>query len=71
MRLSSFLTVILLISIAAGYKFFQELIPNGDQVVNPCDRSTWSGVGHLNPAGGGDRNAFGKVCESINELNRF
>lgn len=48
-----------------GYKFFQQRIPNGDKVVNPCDGTIWQGVGHENYGGGGVRNPFGKVITVI------
>ena len=57
----SVLLVLALVSVSIGYKFFQKSIPNGDRVLNPCDNTIWDGVGHLNKAGGGDRNVFGKV----------
>lgn len=45
-----------------GFPRFQQLIPNGDKVTDPCDGSTvWNGVGHFNKVGGGERNVFGKV----------
>lgn len=52
------------ISSIASYKFFQQRIPNGDRVVNPCDGTIWEGVGHENYAGSGVRNPFGQVIQN-------
>merc|ERR1711963_1036752 len=49
-----------LLGLGSTYMSFQSNIPNGASVPHPCQAGgTWAGVGHLNPAGGGDRNAFG------------
>ena len=54
-------TCILLLHACAAFKTFQERIPNGDRVPNPCKpKYIWQGVGHQNPLGGGKRNQFGK-----------
>ena len=42
-----------------GYKGFQNLIPNGNMVPNPCGGGIWGGVGHQAPAGAGPKNPFG------------
>ena len=44
---------------------YQERIPNGAIVPNPCKEDTlWSGVGHQNHRGGGLRNPFGEDFEN-------
>ncbi|KAK3772400.1 hypothetical protein RRG08_031423 [Elysia crispata] len=43
-----------------GYPEYIPLIPNGLNLVDPCNPSiTAHGVGHINPDGGGALNAFG------------
>ena len=47
-----------------AYQHFQQTIPNGENVVNPCDLDgvrgqPWPGVGHRQTAGSGTRNPFG------------
>lgn len=50
----------LLISNSIAYPSFQQKIPNGEIVPNPCNRSTiWNGVGHKNKHGAGALNPFG------------
>jgi len=50
----------IVVQAVSGYPQFQSYIPNGNRVPNPClPDTTWMGVGHKNPAGGGDRNPFG------------
>ena len=49
-----------LVSMVTAYPRFQDDIPNGRSVPNPCDSSgTWGGVGHILVGGGGARNQFG------------
>ena len=49
-----------LLTVTEGYKYFQERVPNGDNIPNPCNRNLrWPGVGHQNTQGGGLRNPFG------------
>ena len=63
----------LLVASSVGYKMFQDVIPNGGLVPNPCKVNyIWQGVGHLVPGGGGVRNQFGldfykngKVCSKF------
>lgn len=44
----------------SGYKSLMRKIPNAAYVMNPCDQAEpWEGIGHLAPAGYGDRNKFG------------
>ncbi|XP_062594442.1 MOXD1 homolog 1-like [Saccostrea cucullata] len=44
-----------------GWPSFNDYIPNGDKVPNPCNPSLiWYGVGHLGAHGSGPRNQFGK-----------
>ena len=50
--------------VVTAYEHFQQAIPNGKNVVNPCDLDgvrgqPWPGVGHRQTAGGGARNPFG------------
>ena len=43
-----------------SHSSYQNEIPNGKAVPNPCDRTTiWAGVGHSSKSGGGPRNQFG------------
>jgi len=53
----------ILLSPCSGYPRFQDNIPNGTNVPNPCDGAsgTWPGVGHVGQEGGGNRNVFGQV----------
>ncbi|XP_033739863.1 temptin-like [Pecten maximus] len=50
-----------LLGVSVAYPKYQQSIPNGQSVPNPCPGGTgnWKGVGHYNPYGGGDRNLFG------------
>ena len=59
---SLFFTVnILLLSTAVAFRDYQEHIPNGDRVPDPCHPDKlWQGVGHKQLSGGGVRNPFGK-----------
>ncbi|KAK3588010.1 hypothetical protein CHS0354_014541 [Potamilus streckersoni] len=58
---SVWLNIIYLISYVTCYLQFQTIIPNGNNVINPCaKRATWKGVGHKNPDGGDNLNPFGK-----------
>lgn len=45
--------------VSVGFQPFQDEIPNGHNVPNPCGEGTWQGVGHLSIGGSGDRNGFG------------
>jgi len=45
--------------VVLAHPAYKTLIPNGSNVLNPCDGSAWPGVGHQNPAGTGARNQFG------------
>ncbi|XP_048241391.1 dopamine beta-hydroxylase-like isoform X1 [Haliotis rufescens] len=57
LRISAVLVCVGLIS---GYVSYRDSIPNGRNVPHPCvSGEMWQGVGHSNPAGGGDRNQFG------------
>ena len=39
---------------------YEKKIPNGDKVPHPCKPNTiWQRVGHIDPAGEGERNPFG------------
>lgn len=58
------LVIIALISISECYPSFQNNIPNGNKVPNPCTADAndlWSAVGHWQPNNGGARNPFGRV----------
>ncbi|XP_050408482.1 tyramine beta-hydroxylase [Patella vulgata] len=58
-----FLVLILATTVACvrGYAGYQEKIPNGGNVPHSCKPNyLWKGVGHLDQAGGGERNQFGK-----------
>ncbi|XP_069129717.1 temptin-like [Argopecten irradians] len=52
----------ILLGVTIAYPNYQQNIPNGRQVPNPCAGVTglWLGVGHLNPHGAGPRNLFGQ-----------
>ena len=55
---------LLLIGAVNGYMEYQQRIPNGANISNPCLPGThWPGVGHENLEGGGQRNAFGSAFE--------
>ncbi len=50
----------MVLHLAAGYIYFQERIPNGNRVPNPCKPGEiWNGVGHKLEDGSGARNPFG------------
>ncbi|XP_050411447.1 dopamine beta-hydroxylase [Patella vulgata] len=62
-----FAIVIVNIVYTNAYAGYQERIPNGDHVPHPCKPNfVWKGVGHLNMAGGGERNAFGQDFAKAN-----
>jgi len=47
--------------VVGGFSHYQQQIPNGQWVPSPCEQGeVWMGVGHMNPAGGGPRNPFGR-----------
>ncbi|XP_046360947.2 uncharacterized protein LOC124138380 isoform X1 [Haliotis rufescens] len=51
----------LVLQLTTAFKMFQERLPNGDRVPNPCSQGdVWGGVGHLVPGGQGSRNPFGE-----------
>ncbi len=66
------LSILLIFSICScfGYRVYQDRIPNGHQVRNPCaydtGNPTWRGVGHQNIGGGGLRNQFGLSFKANN-----
>ena len=51
----------------AGYKDYQELVPNGSRVPHPCKDKfanfIWHGLGHMNKDGAGMRNKFGDAFD--------
>ncbi|XP_064600381.1 temptin-like [Liolophura sinensis] len=52
-----------------GFSQYATLIPNGNQVPNPCaGGGIWSAVGHSTLAGGGPRNAFGTAFRVNNYI---
>ncbi|OWF52616.1 tyramine beta-hydroxylase-like [Mizuhopecten yessoensis] len=54
------LITVLFASTVWGYRHFQDEIPNGGNVLNPCkNNDIWGGLGHRNPRGGGIFNPFG------------
>ncbi|XP_059160010.1 temptin-like [Physella acuta] len=61
--LRSVLVVCLTLTLADAYRRYQDLIPNGHNVPEPCSRNLWPGVGHNNIQGGGQRNLFGRDFE--------
>lgn len=50
-----------LLPLAESYSSFQDSIPNGRNVLNPCNQIPWPGVGHRAIQGGGQKNLFGAV----------
>ncbi|XP_046576553.1 DBH-like monooxygenase protein 1 [Haliotis rubra] len=57
LRISTVLACVVVIS---GYAGYRDTIPNGYNLTHPCvTGELWPGVGHVNPAGGGERNQFG------------
>ncbi|PVD28567.1 hypothetical protein C0Q70_11156 [Pomacea canaliculata] len=48
-----------LLPLAESYSSFQDSIPNGRNVRNPCNQMPWPGVGHRAIQGGGRKNRFG------------
>ena len=50
-----------LLGTAVAFRDYQEHIPNGDRVPDPCHpNKLWQGVGQEQVSGGGVRNPFGK-----------
>ena len=58
---SSVLTTLILgVTLTAGFPVYQDRVPNGGQVPHPCKPNyLWRGLGHTNPLGGGPKNSFG------------
>ncbi|KAK3605265.1 hypothetical protein CHS0354_037666 [Potamilus streckersoni] len=66
--LAFMMCVISLLEGIRGYQMFQERIPNGEIVPNPCKANyIWHGVGHKNALGGGERNPFGLAFDAVGE----
>ncbi|XP_046576236.1 dopamine beta-hydroxylase-like [Haliotis rubra] len=60
MTLLSCVCIIVIVQACAGFRFYQDRIPNGDSVPHPCKANyIWKGVGHMRAMGGGKRNLFG------------
>ena len=50
-----------------SYPQYRDELPNGYNVMNPCNHSEiWNGVGHENKLGGGPRNPFGLAFAANN-----
>ena len=63
---------LLVIASALGWPTFNDLIPNGDKVPNPCNPSLiWNGVGHLGPYGSGPRNQFGHDFIKAGKVGKY
>ncbi|OWF47545.1 dopamine beta-hydroxylase-like [Mizuhopecten yessoensis] len=61
------LFLLCLCDVIFGFNIFQERIPNGDKVQDPCNRNDiWKGVGHQNKLGGGLTNPFGQAFKNNN-----
>ncbi|KAK0039879.1 temptin [Biomphalaria pfeifferi] len=59
--------VVLLLACVYGHPWYANLIPNGDNLPNPCKPGErWQGVGHNNPSGGLVRNNFGLDFKAAN-----
>ncbi|KAH9525213.1 hypothetical protein Btru_000664 [Bulinus truncatus] len=54
------ISLVCLVALVSGFPNYQNQIPNGDIVPNPCLIGLWQGVGHLIARGGGGLNAFGQ-----------
>ena len=67
----SFLMVeIILLGTAVAFRDYQDHIPNGDRVPDPCHpNKLWQGVGHKLLSGGGDRNPFGKDFKEAGKVS--
>ncbi|XP_070189002.1 temptin-like [Littorina saxatilis] len=59
MMRSVVVAVVMMVVAVWSYPEYRDYIPNGNNVLNPCDATIWIGVGHENPMGGGQRNPFG------------
>ena len=58
-----------LVCAVAGYKTFQNQIPNGGNIPHPCKPNfIWQGVGHQSVQGGGDRNPFGTAFKAAGSV---
>lgn len=72
MKVTLFAAVVISILASSVYSHmeYQEKIPNGKMVPNPCGGSTgvWAGVGHQNVMGGGARNPFGNDFQANNHV---
>lgn len=60
------LAVLVTVHVALGYQTFQDNVPNGANVPNPCGDGNWDGVGHLLQGGTGTLNPFGEDFRSNN-----
>ena len=62
--------IVPLIGTAVAFRDYQEHIPNGDRVPDPCHpNKLWQGVGHEQLSGGGARNPFGKDFKEAGKVN--
>jgi dopamine beta-monooxygenase len=59
--LESVAVLLTLLTLVNSYGSYRNRIPNGHNVVDPCQGPSviWIGVGHYNQSGGGNRNSFG------------
>jgi len=58
--------------VISSFLRYQQLIPNGQQVPNPCeDGKIWRGVGHWNPAGADFLNPFGRDFANSDHVSAF
>ena len=60
----------ILVVICVAYQGFRDLIPNGNNVPNPCINVPflWNAVGHNKSNGGGAPNVFGAVSNQLYSL---
>lgn len=68
-RIAAVCTVIISQAVVSdAYITYATKIPNGGFVLNPCDNSSWLGVGHKVPLGRGVRNPFGMKFAEANKV---
>ncbi|KAK7491569.1 hypothetical protein BaRGS_00017208 [Batillaria attramentaria] len=60
MDFSQVVVLTLMVIATSGHRRYMDLVPNGHNVLNPCDGTPWLGLGHTNPQGGGPRSKFGE-----------
>lgn len=58
--------------VVTAYPYYQDRIPNGDEVYSPCNTTMkWKGVGHILIGGGGSRNPFGIAFAANGHVSIF